>query len=124
MSAVEILQHEVVERPRDYRLHIALGHAYALLGRREEAIASGEYGVELMPTFKDAILGPIIELELAKILTRIGELDRVLDILDELLSIPGEISVPLLRLDPVWDPLRDHPRFQALLQKYDDQQGE
>jgi len=32
------------------------------------------------------------------------------------------LSVPLLKLEPRWDPLRDHPRFQALLEKYDTEQ--
>ena len=41
---------------------------------------------------------------------------------DELLSIPCDLSVGLLRLDPVWDPLRNNPRFQALLEKYEVEQ--
>ena len=53
------------------------------------------------------------------IYARVGENDQALDLIEELLSIPGNMSVGLLRLDPVWDPLRDHPRFQALLEKYD-----
>ena len=40
------------------------------------------------------------------------------DELDYLLSILGELSVTLLRLDPTWDSLRDHPRIIALLNKY------
>ncbi len=39
-----------------------------------------------------------------------------IDQLEFLLSRPGELSVALLRLDPTWDPLRDHPRFQKLLE--------
>ena len=49
---------------------------------------------------------------------RVGEVDKALDLIDELLSIPCWLSVGLLRLDPAWDPLREHPRFQALLEKY------
>ncbi len=49
----------------------------------------------------------------------VGESDAAIDQLELLLSLPGEISTPLLRLDPTWDPLRDHPRFQALLEKYE-----
>ena len=68
---------------------------------------------------KDAADGPYQEIELAKIYTRVGEADKALDLIDKLLSMPCELSVGLLRLDPVWDPLRDNPRFQALLEKYD-----
>ena len=51
---------------------------------------------------------------------RVGEAEKALDVIDELLSNPSWLSVVLLRLDPVRDPLRDHPRFQALLEKYEE----
>ena len=37
----------------------------------------------------------------------------------DVLSVPSDLSVHILRLDPLWDPIRDHPRFQALLAKYE-----
>ena len=49
----------------------------------------------------------------------VGEYDAAIEQLEYLLSIPSTVSVPLLRIDPTWDRLRDHPRFQALLAKYD-----
>ena len=103
-------------RPHDYRLHISLGRAYALLGRKEEAVRSGEHAVALVPVVADEWPQKI---QLAKIYTRVGQHDKALDLIDGLLSMPCELSVGLLRLDPVWDPLRDNPRFQALLKKYD-----
>jgi len=48
---------------------------------------------------------------------RVGEYDAAIEQLEHLLSIPSEVSSHLLRLDPIYDPLRDHPRFEALLQK-------
>jgi hypothetical protein len=48
-----------------------------------------------------------------------GDYDAAIDELDYLLSIPSSVSVPQLQLHPMWDPLRDHPRFQALLAKYE-----
>ena len=48
----------------------------------------------------------------------VGEYDAALDEIEYLLSIPSWYSVHSLRLDPDYDPLRDHPRFQALLEKY------
>jgi hypothetical protein len=41
-----------------------------------------------------------------------------LDQLEQLLTIPGGKSTKVLRLEPQWDPLRDHPRFQRLLEEY------
>jgi serine/threonine-protein kinase len=118
-SAIEFIEVEIHTRPHDYRIYSALGHAYALLGRSEEAVRAGQRAVELMGTSRDAFDGPTQEIELAKIYTRVGQSDMALDLIEKLLSIPCDFSVGLLRLDPVWDPLRDHPRFQALLEEYD-----
>lgn len=52
-------------------------------------------------------------------LFRVGDTEKALELIEEMLSIPSDLSVGLLRLDPVWDPLRDNPRFQAQLEKYD-----
>ncbi len=117
-SARILLEAEVKERPDDYRLHSSLGIVYAGLGRKEEAIREGKQGMELMPILKDALIGPERVSDLAQIYVMVGEYDAALDQIDYLLSIPSELSVPLLRLDPRWDPLREHPRFKALLKKY------
>ncbi len=45
--------------------------------------------------------------------------EAAIDQVEVLLSIPSNISVVALRHDPFWDPLRNHPRFQALLAKYE-----
>ena len=55
---------------------------------------------------------------LAEIYSMLGEQDAAIDHLEVLLSIPSHISVPLLKIDPQWDPLREHPRFRALVEKY------
>ena len=49
----------------------------------------------------------------------VGDYEAALDELHLLLSIPSYVSVPLLRIDPTWDPLREHPRFQELLEEYE-----
>ena len=119
ISAIRGLEREIQSTPDNYRLYESLGHALAFLGRREEAVAAGEHAVELMPISKDATNGPRAVINLAQIYTRIGESDKAIDLIQELLSIPCDLSVGLLRLDPAWDPLRDDPRFQALLEKDD-----
>jgi serine/threonine-protein kinase len=55
---------------------------------------------------------------LPEIYAIVGEYDAAIDQLELLLSIPSPLSVQLLRVDPLWDPLRDHPRFQKLLEDY------
>jgi TolB-like protein/Flp pilus assembly protein TadD len=117
--AANLLERETAASPHDYRLHCALGHAFALLGRKDEAVRAGEHAMELMPASKDALVNHNLTIELAKIYSRVGEIDKALDLVEELLSIPSDLSVGLLRLDPAWDPLRNNPRFQAILEKYE-----
>jgi TolB-like protein/Tfp pilus assembly protein PilF len=118
-TARAFLESEVQDQPEDSRLHSSLGIAYAGLGRKEEAVREGKIAVELMPVIRDALRGPYRTADLARIYTMIGEYDAAIDQIDYLLSIPGPLSVNLVRIDPAWDPLRDHPRFQALLEKYE-----
>jgi serine/threonine-protein kinase len=54
----------------------------------------------------------------ARILAQAGEADAALDEIERLLAQPSWLSVHTLRLDPLWDPIRDHPRFRALLARY------
>ena len=67
---------------------------------------------------KEAMRGAIRVEDLARIYTMVGEYDAAIDQLETLLAVPSPTAVPMLRLDPTWHPLRDHPRFQRLLEKY------
>ncbi len=60
---------------------------------------------------------PYTEIGLVRIYLRAGELDRGLDLLENILRGPNKMvmSVPLMKLDPEFDPVRDHPRFKAML---------
>jgi len=106
------------DQPDDPRIHSSLGIVYAALGRKEEAIREGKFSVELNPVSKDALGGVFRVMDLAHIYVILGEYDIAIDKLEYLLSIPSYISVPILCLDPKWEPLRQHPRFQMLLKKY------
>jgi serine/threonine-protein kinase len=119
-SARTELEKKVLDNPSDPRIHSALGHAYAYLGRKESAVHEGKHAVELMPVSKDAISGPAHIFFLAQIYAVIGEYENALDQLEYLMSIPAGfiVSVQSLRLEPIWDPLREHPRFQQLIEKY------
>jgi hypothetical protein len=99
-------------------LHCYLGMSYAGLGLKKRAIDEGRTGAELMPVSKDAVSGPQLLGLLAEIYAKVGEHEAAIDQLEILLSIPSWVSVPLLRIDPIWDPLRDNPRFQRLLEEH------
>ncbi|MHC4556404.1 MAG: protein kinase domain-containing protein [Planctomycetota bacterium] len=115
-EARSILESKTKEQPEHARFHSALGVAYAGLGRKEDAIREGKRGVELFPVSKDAMRGPYRVEDLARIHVMVGEHDEAIEQLEDLLSIPGPLSIRLLRLDPAWDPLRNHPRFKKLIE--------
>jgi tetratricopeptide (TPR) repeat protein len=115
-EARNILEAKIQQQPDDSRFHSALGIAYAGLGRREDAIREGKIGVNLLPITKEAMRGYRRAGDLAQIYVMVGEFDLAIDQIEFLLSIPGGLSIPLLRLEPVWAPLRDHPRFKKLLE--------
>jgi len=117
-SARSMLETKIEERPDDTRYRSALGIAYAGLGSKEDAIREGELAVELLPMSKEAWRGAYRAEDLARIYTMVGEYDAAIDRLENLLTVPSITAVPMLRINPVWDPLRDNPRFQALLAKY------
>ena len=117
-SARELLEAEVRRSPEDHRLHSALGITYAFLDLTDEAIREGRRATELYPLSKDAFYGLIPQEDLAFIYTTLGEHEAALELIESLLSVPSRISTPFLELDPRWTPLRDHPRFQQLLEKY------
>ena len=117
-SARVFLESKLKEFPNDARMHSSLGITYAGLGEKDKAIKEGKRGVELLPISKEAWNGYYREMDLAKIYTMVGEHDLAIDKLDYLLSIPGELSFPYIKIDPVWKPLFNDPRFQKVLEKY------
>ena len=88
------------------------------MGLKEEAINEGRKAVELVPESQDAFEGPQATAALAEIYAWVGEPDEAFRLLDHLLKVPNGLTVPTLKLDPVWDPLRKDPRFQALIDSY------
>ncbi len=118
-DSARVMLEELLEGGFDhFSVHICLGMAYAGLGRRDDAVREGRLAVELNPISIDATGGPYTVMMLAEIYVMVGNHDAAIDELEHLLSIPSYVSVPVLRLAPRWDPLRDKPRFQRLLEKY------
>ncbi|PYK22571.1 MAG: hypothetical protein DME53_06135 [Verrucomicrobia bacterium] len=108
----------VRDAPGDPGRHVQLGAVLAGLGLKEEAVNEGRKAVESVPESQDAFEGPQATAALAEIYAWVGEYDEAFRLLDHLLKVPNGLTVPALKLDPVWDPLRKDPRFQALIDKY------
>jgi TolB-like protein/Flp pilus assembly protein TadD len=117
-SARAYLEARIREEPEDARLYRSLGVAYAGLGLAEEAVRTAKRAVDLMPVRKDAVRGPEAVEGLARVYTMTGDYDAAVEQLKALLSVPSYYSLPLLRIDPAWEPLRNHPDFRALMEGY------
>ena len=102
-----------------------LSVAYATLGEKDSALKEAEHAIMLSPSTQDRVYGPNNEEILALIQTIFGENSRAISTLARLLQTPysswlhgpASITPALLRLDPVWDPLRTDPAFQKLCEE-------
>ena len=100
--------------PNDAQLHVHRGLALAYLGRKAEAIQEGRRAVQLLPVSRDASIGAYILHQLARIYTLLGEREKALGLLEQLLGMPYRLSPGWLRIDPNFAPLRGDPRFERL----------
>jgi tetratricopeptide (TPR) repeat protein len=114
-SARIAFEQQLKAAPEDAQRLVLLGVALAYLGRRDEAIKAGERGLALRPPSQDASNGPYLQHQLARIFILLGEPEKALDNLEPLLRIPYYLSPGWLKIDPTFDPLRKHPRFQRLV---------
>jgi TolB-like protein len=101
-------------------LRVALGEALAGLGEPGQAVAEGRRAAALIPESSDKWEGSTWQRHLARILVLSHETDAAILLIGHLLTVPGfrPFTPATLRLDPVWDPIRNDPRFQALLKQH------
>ncbi|MBS1656991.1 MAG: tetratricopeptide repeat protein [Bacteroidetes bacterium] len=119
-TAYDITSDLLKKYPDDFRLHATLGVALAGLGKKDEALREGELAITMMPEKKDAILGVSPVQYLALTYVQLGEQDKAIDLLEQLLNMPFcwtmSNTVPLYKLHYYWKPLNNNPRFSKLLQ--------
>ena len=115
--SLPVLEDSVDQYPLRFEYHASLGLVYAILGRKGEAIQETTMAVSLETD--DAFELPLCLHQLALVYTIVGEHGLAIDTIHEILSMPSQHHPGWFRAHPYWDPLRDHPRFQALLEKYE-----
>jgi len=118
LKAKGLLEAQLKQSPDAAEMHIQLAKVLAYLGQKDAALAEAQRATELLPESKDAFGGPEIAEGVAEVYCIVGDYGRAIELLDGLLSRPSNITVPGLKVNPIWDPLRKDPRFQALIDKY------
>jgi len=98
-------------------LHSYLGVVYAALGDAASAVKEGKKGMAMQPSSEDLFEGPAREEQMAQIYALLGNADEAIPIIKRLVHIASfnSISVGLMYIDPVWDPIRSDPRFEELV---------
>jgi TolB-like protein/Flp pilus assembly protein TadD len=117
-KAKRLAEDDIKQTPDDASAHAGLAEALAWLGQKEAALAEIKRAQELLPESKDAFEGPGITETVAKIHAIFGDAASAVPLLDGLLQRPSTVTVAVLKLNPIWDPIRKDPRFQALIDKY------
>jgi serine/threonine protein kinase/tetratricopeptide (TPR) repeat protein len=115
-EALPLLEAKLREQPVDTFAMTALSWVYLALERNADALRVSKQAADLVSIEKDALSGPFFQIGLAQIEARTGAPEEAIKRLRHLLSIPGGgVSIAWLKVDPVWDPIRDRPDFQQLL---------
>ncbi len=116
-EALPSLEARLRERPDDTFAMTELSWVYLALRRNADALRLSRQAADTISIEKDAFSGPNFQIGLAQIEARVGAPEEAIKRLRRLLSIPAgwEVSIARLKIDPVWDPIRNRPDFQKLL---------
>jgi TolB-like protein len=115
-QALPLLEARLRERQDDILAMTGLSWVYLALGRNADALRLSRQAADSLSIEKDAMAGPFFQIGVAQIEARGGAPEEAIKRLRRLLSIPAGqvVSIARLKIDPVWDPIRNRPNFQRL----------
>jgi serine/threonine protein kinase len=116
--ALPIISARIEEEPENdwsHRYYSSLGIAYAGLGQKLEAVNSGKRGAELAQEYGRA--ERLRLKDMARIYAIVGDPNAAIDQIEILLEKPPGLSIPQLKIDPAWKPIREHPGFKQLVEE-------
>lgn len=121
-AARPAIEKTVNESPQDATRRAQLGLLYAFLGRKEDALREGQHAMEIKPITRDVIEGAVVQSFYALTCARLGETDKAIEFIQRLLTTPfavdyadESVSLSDLRQRWEWDPIRQDPRFQKIV---------
>ena len=113
------LEKMIRHNPDDFRLPLSLSISYAGLNEKEKALNKLKKGIKLLDWYFDKNwISKTQKLYLTQIYILVGEYDNALKQIDYLLSNPSGFSVNILKLDPLYDPLKNLKSYKEIIKKY------
>jgi serine/threonine-protein kinase len=112
-----LLEGRLAVGPNDPFTLTQLSWVYLALGRNTDAVASATRAAESLPLERDAFGGPAMAVGLAQVQAHAGQPREAIATLRRMLSVPAGIAISInrVKIDPVWDPIREDPEFQQVL---------
>jgi TolB-like protein/Tfp pilus assembly protein PilF/predicted Ser/Thr protein kinase len=116
-EARRLFETRLRQQPDDTLAMRELSWVYLALGRNADALRLSRQAADSLSIEKDAIAGPLLQIGVAQIEARAGAPEEAIKRLRRLLSIPAGqvVSIARLKIDPIWDPIRNRSDFQQLL---------
>lgn len=118
-AAEEVLRDALSANPEDWRLYFSLGEVLAGLGEAEESVKWGQRALDRFPVESDTFSAHVLQTQaVLRVFIPAGDYDAALSELEAYFSVPGRWSINGLANDPRLDPVRDDPRFKAIVARY------